>query len=84
MYTRLTGSAFPDGGMVLQLLRQIHPFLGGHHDHPVDACGPAASVSLRHLPHAHERVGKAPQHQLLQLADLPEVLVLRRLEDSLS
>jgi hypothetical protein len=73
----------PGRGLALQPIGQVHPLPGGECNLPVDACGPAASVSLRHLPHAHERVGPAPQHQLLQLADPPEVPSLRRLEDSL-
>src|SRR5262249_19539739 len=52
-------------------------------DLPVDPCGLAPSVALRHLPHADQRVGPAVQHQLLQVPDLGPVLLLRRLEDPL-
>ena len=50
---------------------------------PVDARRLAASVVLRHPPHADQRVRPAPQHQLLQVADPLQVPVLRRLEDPL-
>ena len=50
---------------------------------PVDPRGLAASVALRHLPHADQRVAPAAQHQLLQVPDLGQVPVLRRREDPL-
>ena len=43
----------------------------------------AASVELRHLPHADQRVRPGPQHQLLQGPDPGPVLLLRRREDPL-
>ena len=59
------------------------PGLGSQRDLPVDPGGLAPGVALRHLPHADQRVGPAPQHQLLQVPDLGPVLLLRRLEDPL-
>ena len=59
------------------------PCPGGQRDLPVYPGGPASSVALRHLPHADQRVRPAPQHQLLQVPDLGQVLLLRRLEDPL-
>ena len=35
--------------------------------------GLAASVALRHLPHADQRVRPGPQHHLLQVPDLGQV-----------
>jgi hypothetical protein len=63
--------------------RHLRPGLGSQSDLPVDPGGLAPSVALRHLPHADQRVGSAPQHQLLQVPDLWPVLLLRRLEDPL-
>ena len=48
---------------------------------PVDACSLAASVALRDLAHACQRVRPAPQHQFLQVPDLGPVTIRRRLED---
>ena len=59
------------------------PGLGSQRDLPVDPGGLAPSIALRHLPHADQRVGPAPQHQLLQVPDPGPVLLLRRLEDPL-
>ena len=56
---------------------------GGQRDLPVDPRRLAASVALRHLPHADQRVRPGPQHQLLQVPDLGQVPLLRRLEDPL-
>ena len=67
--------------MRVHLHRHVRPGLGGQRDLPVDPRGLAASVALRHLPHADQRVRPAPQHQLLQVPDLGPVTVLRRLED---
>src|ERR1035438_5050601 len=61
----------------------LAPRLGGQSDLPVDPRGHAPSVALRHVPHADQRVGAAPQHQLLQVPDPGPVLLLRRLEDPL-
>src|SRR5437588_58575 len=63
--------------------RQLRPPWVSHHDFPVDPGGLAASVPLRHLPHAEQRVAPASQHQLLQIADPFQVPVPRRLEDPL-
>ena len=63
--------------------RHLRPGLGSQRDLPVDPGGLAPSIALRHLPHADQRVGAAPQHQLLQVPDLWPVLLLRRLEDPL-
>src|SRR6266568_7830434 len=56
---------------------------GTYHDLAVNACRLATSVELGHPPHAHERVGAGPKHQLLQIADLLEVPCLRCREDAL-
>ena len=56
---------------------------GQQHDPAVDARRLAASVDLRHPPHAQQRVGAGPEHQLLQIADPLEVPCLRRREDPL-
>ena len=51
-------------------------------DLPVNPRGFAPSIALRHLPHADQRVGPVPHHQLLQVPDLGPVLLLRRLRRS--
>jgi hypothetical protein len=79
----LDRTGFPGLGMAVQTLRQLHPFRGGQRDLPIDARRLAASIALRDLPHADERVGAAAQHQLLQIADLLQIPVPRRLEDPL-
>ena len=64
---------------------------GGHigllparqHDPPVNPGRLAASIDLRHPPHAHQRVRAGPEHQLLQVADLLQVPRLTRREDPL-
>ena len=64
---------------------------GGHvgllpaaeHDAPVDPGRLAASVDLRHPPHAHQRVAAGPEHQFLQAADLLQVPGPRCREDPL-
>ena len=55
----------------------------GQHDHAVDPGRLAASVDLRHPPHAHQRVAAGTEHQLLQVADLLQVPGLRCREDPL-
>ena len=77
------GPGFPGLGVTVQPPRQLSPVAGGQRDLPVDARRLAASVALRDLPHADQRVGQAPQHQLLQVTDLLPVLLPRRLEDPL-
>ena len=77
------GTGFPGLGVTVQPLRQLRPVEGGQRDLPVDARRLAASIALRDLPHADQRVGQAPQHQLLQVTDLLPVLLPRRLEDPL-
>ena len=47
----------------------------------VDPGRPAASVDLRHPPHAHQSVAAGAEHQLLQVADLSQVPGLRCRED---
>ena len=56
---------------------------GGEHHLPVDTRRLAASIELRHPPHAHQRVRARAEHQLLQVADLLQVPCLRRREDPL-
>ena len=73
----------PRSGPVLHPIGQVHLGRRGHHHRPVDARRLAASIELGHPPHAHQRVGAGPEHQLLQVADPFEVPRLRRREDPL-
>ena len=66
-----------DGGHQALLIRRRQD------DPPVDARGGTASIALRHLPHADQRVRPAPEHQLLQAADPLVVPGLRCREDPL-
>ncbi len=77
----LDRTRLPGGASAVHSHRQLRPRLGGQRDLPVDARGLAASIALRHLPHAHQRVRPAPQHQLLQVPDLGPVPFPHRLED---
>jgi hypothetical protein len=63
--------------------RHARPGPGSQSDLPIDPGGLAPGIALRHLPHAHQRVRPAPQHQLLQAPDSRPVLLPRRLEDPL-
>ena len=83
MCTRLTARGRHDERDWCTRTATLRPGLGSQRDLPVDPGGLAPSVALRHLPHADQRVGPAPQHQLLQVPDLRPVLLLRRLEDPL-
>jgi len=71
----------PRGRAVLQPggHRGLLPAVG--HDAPVDPGRAAASVDLRHPPHADQRAAAGPEHQLLQVADLLQVPGLRCRED---
>src|SRR6516165_4068762 len=73
----------PRFGLVLQPPGQVSPVLRGQHYLPVDTRRLAASINLRHPPHADQRVRPGPEHQLLQVADPLEVPRLRRREDPL-
>ena len=73
----------PRFGLVLQPPGQVSPVLRGQHYLPVDTRRRAASINLRHPPHADQRVRPGPEHQLLQVADPLEVPRLRRREDPL-
>ena len=54
----------------------------GQQDHPpVHPSRPAASVDLRHPPHAHQSAAAGPEHQLLQVTDPGKVPGLRCRED---
>src|SRR5207249_3153555 len=65
------------------LVGQAPPFFGGEHLNAIDAVRSLALVVLRYPPYADERVGVAPQHELLQGLDFLPVLGLRSLEDPL-
>ena len=64
--------------------RQLRPGHGGQCELPVDPGRLAASVALRRLPHAQQRVAPAPQHQFLQVPERAQVPVPRRREDPLT
>ena len=68
---------------MLHPVGQLGLLLGQHHDLAVDPGRLAASVDLRHPPHAHQRVAAGAEHQLLQIPDLLQVPCLRRREDPL-
>ena len=55
----------------------------GEHHLAVHARRQTTGVALGHPPHAEQRVGARPEHQLLQAADPCEVPRLRRREDPL-
>ena len=73
------GSPRASGGVHLH--RHLGAGLGGQRDLPIDTGSRPARVALRHLPHAHQRVRPAPQHQLLQVPDPGQVPIPDRLED---
>jgi hypothetical protein len=79
----LDGTGSPEGTVAMQARCQRRPIPGRQCDLPVDTRRLAASVALRNLPHAHQRVAVASQHQPLQVADPFEVPLPRRLEDPL-
>ena len=79
----LERTSMPRLGCALHPFGQLHLGLGREHHLTVDARRLAASIALRHPPHAHQRVGARAEHQLLQVADLLEVPRLRRREDPL-
>ena len=65
-------------------LGQLHLCLGAEHHLAVHARRQAASIALRHPPHAHQRVRARPEHQLLQVADPWKVPRPRRRKDPLA
>jgi site-specific DNA recombinase len=73
----------PRLGLVLRPAGQIGLVCGRHHHLAVDPGRLAASILLRHPPHAHQRVRAGAEHQLLQIADLGKVPCPRRREDPL-
>ena len=75
------GQGPPSGRAVLQPGRHVGLLLAGEHDAPVDPGRPAASVDLRHPPHAHQSAAAGAEHQLLQAADPLQVPGLRCRED---
>jgi hypothetical protein len=77
-----TGSPRPS--LAVHPHRQIRPGRGGQRGLPVDPGRRAASIALRRLPHAEQRVAPAPQQQLLQVPERAQVPVPRRREDPLS
>jgi hypothetical protein len=74
----------PRSGLAVHPHRELGPGLGAQRELPVDPGRRAASVALRGLPHAQQRVAPAAQHQLLQVPDRGQVPVPRRREDPLS
>ena len=69
--------------LMLHPQRQGRLARSGQHDLPVHTGGHAASILLRHPPHADQRVGVRTEHQLLQIADPFEVPCLTRRENPL-
>jgi hypothetical protein len=69
----LDGLGHPLGGAALHRVGHDDLPRCGHHDAAVDARRLATSVELGHPPHAHQRIGARPEHQLLQVADLCQV-----------
>ena len=64
------GQRPPSGRAVQQPGRHVGLLPAGEHDAPVDPGRPAASVDLRHPPHAHQSAAAGAEHRLLQAADL--------------
>ena len=83
MYTRRTGLA-RQGWKVARWSTISPRAAGGLHHHLVHARRVLACVDLRNPPHAHENVGVATQHELLERANLAQVVRLCRPEDALS
>ncbi len=85
MYTRLTGSGRQLFRVAMHLAPPVPPRPGR-----VSATSPSIPAVARpvlrwvDLPHAHQRVRQAAQHQLLQIPDLLEISRLRSLENPLS
>ena len=75
------GTGPPRGRAALEPGGQVGLLPAREHDAPVDPGRLAASVDLRHPPHAHQSVAAGPEHQLLQTADLLQVPGLRCRED---
>jgi hypothetical protein len=73
----------PTGRAVLKPGSHIGLLPGHHHDPSIDPGRLAASIDLRHPPHAQQSVRTGTQHQPLQVADPFQVPGLRRREDSL-
>src|SRR5918993_4626845 len=73
----------PRPSIAVHLHRQLGPSPRGECDLPVDPGRLTASIALRRLPHAQQRVAPAPQHQLLQVPELAQVPIPRRREDPL-
>jgi len=77
----LDRQGLPGGDGVVHAHRHLHPAGGSQRDLLVHPGGRAASIALRHLAHADQRVRPGSQRHLLQRPDLGPVLLLRRLED---
>ena len=71
----------PRGRAVLQPGGHTGLLPAGEHDPPVDPGRAAASVDLRHPPHADQRAAAGPEHQFLQVADLLQIPGPRCRED---
>ena len=67
----------PRGRAALQPVGHIGLLPARQHDAPVDPGRLAASVDLRHPPHAHQSVTAGTEHQLLQVPDPGKVPGLR-------
>jgi DNA invertase Pin-like site-specific DNA recombinase len=89
-FSLITGFRYihpPDRGRLMRADAGVHAHrhlgsrLAGQRDQPVGPRGPAARVALRHLPHADQRIGPAPQHELLHVPGRRPVTLLHRLED---
>ena len=78
--TRLTGMALNGSAFWCTLSVKSRFGLWGDRHLAVHARRQTTGVTLGHPPHAQERVGARPQHQLLQTADPCEVPRLRRRE----
>ena len=71
----------PRGRAVLQPGRHVGFLPASEHDTSVDPGRLAASVDLRHPPHAHQSAAAGTEHQLLQVTDPGKVPGLRCRED---
>ncbi len=77
----LDRQGLPRCGRPLEAVGQLRAVPGGQRDLPVYPCRRAASVLLGDAPHADQRVGARPQHQLLKAGYLLTVASLLCRED---
>ena len=76
-----TGPPGLEGG---QMVHQLAPRRWGFHHHLVHARRVLASIDLRNPPYRQKNVGVATQHELLERADLTQVVRPCRPKDALS